>query len=91
MRDSRPPSGSMFLVGLTGGIATGKSTVSRLLLDAGVDVIDADLISRQIFEPGKRAWLKIRDEFGPDVFNDDESINREKLGQVCFLNHNEVR
>lgn len=74
----------MFLVGLTGGIATGKSAVSRLLLNSGVEVIDADLIARQVVEPGKRAWLKIRDEFGPDVFHEDDSLNREKLGQIIF-------
>ena len=75
----------MFLVGLTGGIATGKSTVSRLLLDSGVEVVDADLIARQIVEPGKTAWRKIRLEFGPQVFREDDSLDREKLGQVRDL------
>ena len=75
----------MFLVGLTGGIATGKSTVSRLLLDSGVEVVDADLIARQIVEPGKTAWRKIRLEFGPHVFREDDSLDREKLGQVRDL------
>jgi len=74
----------MFLVGLTGGIATGKSTVSRLLLDSGVEVVDADMIARQIVEPGKTAWRKIRLEFGPHVFREDDSLDREKLGQIIF-------
>lgn len=73
----------MFLVGLTGGIATGKSTVSKLLSEAGVEVIDADLIARQIVEPGKKAWKGIRREFGSRVFHDDGTLDREKLGQVC--------
>ena len=72
----------MFLVGLTGGIATGKSTVSKLVLECGVEVVDSDVIARQVVEPGKRAWRKIKEEFGSEVFCQDETLNREKLGQV---------
>ena len=72
----------MFLVGLTGGIATGKSTVSKQLTDAGIEIIDADIIARQVVEPGKKAWKEIRREFGSQVFLDDETLDREKLGQV---------
>ncbi len=72
----------MFLVGLTGGIASGKSTVARLLSQAGVEVIDADVIARQVVEPGRKAWKMIRKEFGADICHEDSTINREKLGQV---------
>ena len=75
----------MYLVGLSGGIATGKSTVSRMLAESGVEVVDADVIARIVVEPGKPAWKKIRQEFGDEVFNEDETLDREKLGQVRFL------
>lgn len=74
----------MFLVGLTGGIATGKSTVSTMMKDMGVPVVDADLIARQIVEPGRRAWTKIRAAFGDEVFEESGEINRERLGQIVF-------
>ena len=79
----------MFLIGLTGGIATGKSTVTRILEATGVEVIDADVIARQVVEPEMPAWRKIKDAFGPEVFHVDGTLNREKLGEVrqrdfCF-------
>ena len=72
----------MFLVGLTGGIATGKSAISKQLMKAGIEIIDADIIAREVVEPGKKAWQEIRKEFGSQVFHQDESLDREKLGQV---------
>ena len=76
----------MFLVGLTGGVATGKTTIGRMFQNLGVPVIDADLMARRIVEPGKPAWNKIRAEFGPDVFLDDGSgeIDRAKLRKIIF-------
>uniref|UniRef100_A0A0P4VWC2 Dephospho-CoA kinase domain-containing protein n=1 Tax=Scylla olivacea TaxID=85551 RepID=A0A0P4VWC2_SCYOL len=74
----------MFLVGLTGGIASGKSTVSTMMKEMGVPVVDADLIAREVVEPGKRAWTKIRKAFGDEVFHESGEINRERLGQVVF-------
>lgn len=74
----------MFLVGLTGGIASGKSTVSCMMKEMGVPVVDADLIARQVVEPGKRAWTKIQKAFGEEVFHESGEINRERLGQVVF-------
>ncbi|CAL1277714.1 unnamed protein product [Larinioides sclopetarius] len=74
----------MFLVGLTGGIASGKSSVSALLRNMGIEIIDADIIAREVVEPGKRAWRKIREEFGDSVFHSDGTLNRSALGQVVF-------
>ncbi|XP_045616933.2 dephospho-CoA kinase [Procambarus clarkii] len=74
----------MFLVGLTGGIATGKSAVSAMIHGMGIPVVDADLIARQIVEPGKKAWKKIRAAFGDEVFLDSGEIDREKLSKVVF-------
>ncbi|KAI9313128.1 dephospho-CoA kinase [Dichotomocladium elegans] len=74
----------MKLVGLTGGIASGKSTVSRLLHEQGIPIIDADKIARLVVEPGQPANKLIRKHFGPDVFLPDGNLDRPKLGQVIF-------
>jgi len=72
------------IVGLTGGIATGKSTVSSLLKDWGAEVIDADLVARAVVEPGQLAWQEIRRSFGDEFFQEDGTINRAKLGALVF-------
>ncbi|KAH8550967.1 dephospho-CoA kinase [Umbelopsis sp. PMI_123] len=74
----------MKLVGLTGGIGSGKSTVSRILADLNVPIIDADLIARQVVEPGRRAYKLIRNHFGDDILNADGTIDRPKLGAIIF-------
>lgn len=74
----------MFLVGLTGGIATGKSTVAVVFREHGIPVIDADQIARKVVEPGKPAWHKIKKEFGPEVFLESKELDRSKLGDLIF-------
>jgi dephospho-CoA kinase len=74
----------MLLVGLTGGIASGKSTVSALLAERGAEVIDADHIARQVVMPGTHAWYKIRDHFGPGVLFPDGAIDRQALADIVF-------
>ncbi|KAF3426083.1 hypothetical protein E2986_01750 [Frieseomelitta varia] len=69
---------------LTGGIATGKSSVAAIFLEFGIPVIDADQIARKVVEPGKPAWHKIRQEFGPEMFLDTNELDRTKLGDVVF-------
>lgn len=76
----------MFIVGLTGGIATGKSSVAAVFRECGIPVIDADQIARKVVEPGKPAWHKIRKEFGPEVFLETNELNRAKLGDLIFNN-----
>jgi len=76
----------MFLVGLTGGIATGKSTVSKMMQELGVPIVDADLIARQIVEPGKDAWKKIVKEFGEEILLENGEIDRPKLSKIVFNN-----
>ncbi|OIU70816.1 dephospho-CoA kinase [Rossellomorea aquimaris] len=76
------------ILGLTGGIASGKSTVSDMLLNKGYTVIDADLAARQVVEVGQPAYLAIVEEFGRSILNkEDDTINRAKLGDIVF--HNE--
>ena len=74
------------LVGLTGGIATGKSTVSTMLRGLGAEIIDADQIARQVVEPGQPAWREIVEEFGRDVLSSDGTLDRKKLGAIVFAN-----
>jgi dephospho-CoA kinase len=74
----------MLLVGLTGGIASGKTTVSAMLAERGAEVIDADHIARQVVMPGTRAWCRIRDHFGPGVLHPDGSIDRQALADLVF-------
>lgn len=74
----------MYLIGLTGGIATGKSTVSSAITKFGIEVIDGDQIARKVVEPGTRASMKIRATFGPHVYGENGELNREELGKIIF-------
>ncbi|XP_066905291.1 dephospho-CoA kinase domain-containing protein isoform X2 [Halyomorpha halys] len=76
----------MFIVGLTGGIGTGKSTVAQMIKDYDIPVLDADFYARKVVEPGKTAWKKIKNEFGGAVFHPSGEINREALGELIFQN-----
>jgi dephospho-CoA kinase len=72
------------LVGLTGSIATGKSTVSDMFRALGCVVLDADVLAREVVEPGEPALAEIVHEFGRDVLQPDGTLNRKKLGAVVF-------
>lgn len=74
------------IIGLTGGVASGKSTVSSILFDKGFEVIDADIISREVVEPGKQALEEIVKYFGEKILNDDKTLNRKELGDLVFSN-----
>jgi dephospho-CoA kinase len=71
-------------IGLTGGIASGKSTVSGLLRGLGAKVIDADDISKRVTRPGAPAWRELVEAFGQDILNPDRTINRRRLGGKVF-------
>jgi len=74
----------MKIIGLTGGIATGKSSVASLLRDFGAKIVDADQIAREIVRPGQSAWQGVIDAFGPQILKADKSIDREKLRKIVF-------
>ena len=76
----------MHVVGLTGGISTGKSTVSNYMQSNGLNVIDADLIARQVVKRGETCYFAVIDTFGPEILADDSQIDRAKLGQIIFNN-----
>ncbi|MDH4192977.1 MAG: dephospho-CoA kinase [Nitrospirota bacterium] len=74
----------MVVVGLTGGLASGKTTVAGLFKSLGARIIDADQLARTVVEPGKPAWRDILKEFGPQVLNSDKTINRQALANIVF-------
>lgn len=74
----------MLLVGLTGGIATGKTIVSNMFVKLGAHLIDADVIARDVVKPYKPAWQEIVAAFGKSVIYENNEINREKLGTSVF-------
>ena len=75
---------SRLRVGLTGGIGSGKSEVSRRLAAAGAVLIDSDALAREVVEPGTEGLAKIVEEFGADVLTAEGTLNREKLGSIVF-------
>jgi dephospho-CoA kinase len=79
------------VIGLTGGIATGKSTVSTQLAARGIPVIDADILARQVVRPGTRALNKIVSTFGSEVLQEDGTLDRAKLGAIVFHDEEQRR
>ena len=75
---------SMLLIGLTGGIASGKTTVSNMFVKLGAHLIDADVIARDVVKPDKPAWKEIVSAFGESVLDDKKEIIREKLAATIF-------
>ena len=74
--------------GLTGGIASGKSTVAKIFITAGIPVIDADDLARRVVKPGKEAYKAILKQFGKSYFLENKTIDRKKLGELIFKNEN---
>lgn len=81
----------MKVIGLTGGIASGKSTVSTMLRELGAAVIDVDLVGRDVVSKGEAAYNKIIENFGKDILMEDGSINRKKLGNIVFSDHEKLK
>ena len=75
---------TMLLIGLTGGIASGKTTVSNMFVKLGAHLIDADVIARDVVKPDKPAWKEIVSAFGESVLDDKKEIIREKLAATIF-------
>lgn len=81
----------MFIVGLTGGIASGKSTVAERFARRGVPVIDADALARQVVEPGQPALQRLIETFGPDILDPNGRLDRERLRQRVFADPDQRR
>ena len=76
----------MFVVGLTGGIGSGKSAATAIFEDLGIDVVDADLASREAVLPGSKVLDQIQKKFGDEILLEDQSLNRAKLREIIFDN-----
>ena len=74
----------MTRVGLTGGVASGKSTVSAILAELGAVVIDADVLAREVVAPGTEGLAAVVEEFGPDVLGPEGGLDRPRLGALVF-------
>lgn len=77
---------AVYIIGLTGNIAAGKSTVARLLRERGATVIDADALAHAAMAPGSAVWEAIRQTFGSQVIAGDGTIDRRQLGAIVFAN-----
>ncbi len=74
----------MVRVGLTGGIASGKSVVANELAKLGAEIIDSDVLARKVVEPGTEGLKQVVERFGPSVLGEDGSLNRPRLGEIIF-------
>lgn len=80
-----------YIVGVTGNIACGKSLVGSMLAELGAEVIDADLVAHEVMSPGGAVLEQIAARFGPDVLNDDGTLNRRALGEIVFSDPEALR
>ncbi|MBC7324787.1 MAG: dephospho-CoA kinase, partial [Moorella sp. (in: Bacteria)] len=74
----------MLVIGLTGGIASGKSTVAGILQELGAKIVDTDQLAREVVLPGQPAYREIVATFGRQVLQPDGRINRQALGRIVF-------
>jgi dephospho-CoA kinase len=74
----------MLKIGLTGGIASGKSLVSQMFVDLGAHCIDADQIAHELMRPGEKVYEQVVQSFGDEILNPDKSVNRSKVAELAF-------
>jgi len=74
----------MVVIGVTGGVGTGKSTVAKMFRELGAVVLDADAMAHQLMEPKRLCWRRVVDSFGEEILNEDQSINRRRLAEIVF-------
>lgn len=84
MKDVKP-----YALGLTGGIAAGKSEVQRILLEQSVPVLDTDRVAHSVIQPGEKAYEQIVNHFGNDILQPDGHISRKRLGEIVFTHEAE--
>ncbi len=80
----------MLRVGLTGGIACGKTTVARMFAALGIPVLEADSVAHALLEPGQPAYAAVVAEFGPQVLRADGTVDRSRLGEIVFADRNRL-
>ncbi|KAF5282893.1 hypothetical protein FQR65_LT14170 [Abscondita terminalis] len=80
-----------YVIGLTGGIASGKSGLTTRLIQLGAEVIDCDKVAHELYQPGKRCYNLILEAFGNTILNDNGEINRKALGAIVFKSKDEIQ
>src|SRR3972149_12230485 len=90
-RGKASPAGSMYVIGLTGGIGSGKSTVARMLERRGAKLLSADVVGHEVYEPGRPAYQEIVGAFGRQIVGADGKIDRKKLGPIVFSDPEQLR
>lgn len=81
----------MFIIGITGGICAGKSSVSRILQELGVRILDADKLGHKAYEPNTECFRKLVEHFGEGIVDDHGEVDRKKLGSIVFSDQNEMK
>src|SRR3989338_7552893 len=74
----------MVVIGVTGGVGTGKATVAKMCKELGAVVLDADSMAHQVMEPKRLCWRRVVERFGEEVLNEDQTINRRRLAAIVF-------
>ncbi|RJG50047.1 dephospho-CoA kinase [Motilimonas pumila] len=74
------------IIGLTGGIGSGKSSASRFFSDLGIEIVDADVVAREVVEPGSPALMAIEEKFGPSILQQNNHLDRKRLRELTFSN-----
>ena len=82
---------AMVIVGLTGGLGAGKTTIASLFRDCGARIIDADQLAREVVKPSKPAWKDIKKQFGGSVFHEDQTLNRQALAHIVFQDSQQLK
>lgn len=80
----------MKVLGITGGIGAGKSSVTRFFADLGAEIVDADKIAREILEPDKEGYFQVIEAFGKEILSGDGTINRKALAQIAFASKESI-
>ena len=80
---------SHFIIGLSGGIGSGKTTIANVFKTHGIDLVDADIVAREVVAPGSQALKKITDHFGANILTSNKALDREKLRRLIFANPTE--
>ncbi len=80
----------MYVIGLTGGIGSGKSTAASIFSELGITVVNADQLARDVVEPGKPALDAIKERFGDDILSNDGSLDRRKLREIVFADKKQL-
>lgn len=81
----------MLVIGLTGGIGTGKTEVSRILAGLGAEIVNADVLGHQAYEPQTETWRQVVEAFGEEILSETGEVDRRKLGPIVFADERALR